>query len=334
MKPPVDPGPILALVTAYWGSMALFAANELGLFTALAEGGRTPAELATRLGLPERPLRLLLQALAGLGFLAGEGGRFANTPLADTFLVDGSPAFLGNAIRYGADSYPLWGALPTVVRTGRPAAGAEDYLGADPERTRHFVWGMHARAMGVARAVVQAIDLPAGTRLLDLGGGPGTYALLLAQKTPGLTAVVFDLPAVVAISREIIGSFDLAARVGVQAGDFLRDPYPSGMSAVLLSGILHREPEATCREILEKTREALVPGGRAIVSDVMVDAGGVGPAFATLFGLHMLVTSERGGVHSKADQARWLEELGFADVRIRELPPPAMHTLITAVRPA
>jgi hypothetical protein len=329
MRPTVDPTPILQLVTAYWSSMTLFAANDLGVFTALSRGPRTAAELAKDLSVEERALRLLLQGAAGLGFLACQDGRFTNTPLAETYLVEGRPAYLGNAVRYGADNYGLWGALPQVVRTGRPAAGAEDYLGTDPEKTRHFVWGMHNRALGVARSLVQFIDLPAGTRLLDLGGGPGTYSVLLAQKIPGLRAIVFDLAPVVAIAEEIIASFGLGDRVTVQPGDFTAPAYPGGVGAALLSGILHREPEDVCRAIIQKAWAALDPGGTIILGDVMLNGDRTSPTFSTLFGLHMLVCSERGGVHAKDEQCRWLEEAGFTDIQVRDLPPPGVHTIIT-----
>jgi hypothetical protein len=191
---------------------------------------------------------------------------------------------------------------------------------------------MHARALGVARGVVGAIELQPGARLLDLGGGPGTYSILLAQKVPDLRAVVFDLPPVIAIAREIIASSGLGDRVTVQPGNFLADPYPPGNDAALLSGILHREPEGTCREIIARAAATLPGGGRIVVSDVMLDDDRVSPPFATLFGVHMLVSSERGGVHSTSDHRRWLEDAGFGDVLIRPLPPPGVHTVVSATK--
>jgi hypothetical protein len=47
----------------------------------------------------------------------------------------------------------------------------------------------------------------------------------------------------------------------------------------------------------------------------------------------MLVSSERGGAHAKDEQCRWLTEAGFVDVQLRDLPPPGVHTLITARKP-
>jgi 3-hydroxy-5-methyl-1-naphthoate 3-O-methyltransferase len=192
---------------------------------------------------------------------------------------------------------------------------------------------MHNRALGVARGIVNFIDVAPGTTLLDLGGGPGTYAVLLAQKISGLRAIVFDLPPVVAIAEEIIASFGLGDRVKVQAGDFTTDASPPQVGAALLSGILHREAETACRTILRKVWGALEPGGTAIIGDVMLNADKVSPVFSTLFALHMLVSSERGGAHAKDEQCRWLTEAGFVDVQLRDLPPPGVHTLITARKP-
>jgi SAM-dependent methyltransferase len=328
-----EPASILQLITAYWGSMALFAASDIGIFAALSRGPKRPSDLAGELSVPERPLRMLLEAAVGLGLLRCQDGRFANTELAETYLVEGRPTFLGAAIRYAADSYALWGELPAVVRTGRAPARAEGYLGADPDRTRHFVRAMHARALGVAHGVVDLIDLPPETTLLDLGGGPGTYSLLLARKIPGLRAVVFDLAPIVAIAKEIIASFGLGDRVRVEAGDFTTGPYPAPMGAALLSGILHREPAATCRAVIKNVWEALEPGGTIIISDIMLNGDRVSPPFATLFALHMLVSSERGGAHSKQDHCEWLEDAGFVNVQVRELPPPGLHTLVEATKP-
>jgi 3-hydroxy-5-methyl-1-naphthoate 3-O-methyltransferase len=330
LRPAVDPSPVLGLITGYWNSMALFAATDVGVFTALASGPKRAPALAAELGVSERPLRMLLGAMAGLGLLEARDEEFSNTALANAFLVEGRPGSLVDGIRYAADTYRLWGVLPDVVRTGVAPADAQTYLGDDPARTRRFVWGMHSRAMGVARSLVRFIDLAPGTRLLDLGGGPGTYSLLLAQNVPGLSAIVFDLPPIVSVAREIIDSFGLADRVQVHAGDFTRDAYPSGMTAALVSGVLHREPEATCRAILTRLHAALEPGATIVLADVMLDADRAHPVFSALFALNMLVTSERGGAHSKDEQGRWLEDAGFVDVKVRELPPPAVHTVITA----
>jgi cyclopropane fatty-acyl-phospholipid synthase-like methyltransferase len=100
-----------------------------------------------------------------------------------------------------------------------------------------------------------------------------------------------------------------------------------------MSGMFHRETEASCRRLLEKARACLVPGGLVIVSDVFSDAGGCSPPFATLFGLNMALTAPDGTVHADADVASWLRDAGFSDVDVRSLPPPMPHRVVSGRLP-
>jgi len=328
----MDPGPILQLATGYWASQALLTANRMGLFTVLGESDATAEEVAGRLGSQTRSTRLLLDACAALGLLHREGLRYANTGLATAFLVPGSPAFLGDALRYSDDLYQPWGHLEEAVRRDVPTLPPSEILGDDPDKTRHFVRGMHNRALGIARGLVEVIDLTGRRRLLDVGGGPGTYSCLLTQKYDGLQSTVLDLPAVVAIAREIIAELGAAERVATTAGNFLTTPWPGDNDALLISGVFHRQSEAECRRLIANAFDALSPGGRLIVADVFTTAAGRSP-FASLFGLNMLISAPGGGVHAVEDVAQWMAAAAFADVAIRPLPPPMPHIAVTATRP-
>jgi len=328
----MDPGPILQLATGYWASQALLTANRMKLFTALAASDATAEEVAERLGSQTRSTRLLLDACAALGLLRRDGTRYANTELTTTFLVAGSPAFLGDALRYSDDLYQPWAHLEEAVRRDVPTLPPSEILGDDPDKTRHFVRGMHNRALGIARGLVEVIDLTGRQRLLDVGGGPGTYSCLLTQKYAGLRSTVFDLPAVVAIAREIIAELGATERVATTAGDFLTTPWPGDNDALLISGVFHRQSEAECRRLIANASDALAGGGQLIVADVFTTAAGQSP-FAALFGLNMLISAPGGGVHAVEDVAQWISAAHFADVVLRPLPPPMPHLAVTARRP-
>jgi len=53
---------------------------------------------------------------------------------------------------------------------------------------------MHGRAMGIGQAVIPLLDLAGKKRLLDIGGGPGTYSVLIARAFPQVRCTVLDLP--------------------------------------------------------------------------------------------------------------------------------------------
>jgi len=329
----LNPAPIMQLTTAYWASQAFLTANRIGLFEQLAEGPADAADLAARLGTAERPTRLLLGALSSLGLVEHGADGYANSPLSAAFLVPGRPGYLGNAVRYGDDLYATWGQLEKALRDDAPPLPSADYLGGDPERTRHFVRGMHDRAFAIGRALTGMIDLVGRTRLLDVGGGPGTLSALLVQATPGLTAQVLDLPPVVAIAREIVAELDAADRVDFLPGDYTTTAFPAGRDVVLISGVFHRETEEHCRDLIRRAVEALEPGGLLLVADVFADAGGLGPEFATLFGINMMLTAPDGGVHADTDVATWFGEAGLEGVEVQSFPPPLPHRLVVGRRP-
>ena len=331
--PRVSPAPIVQMATGYWASSVLLTANRLGVFTAIGQGEATVESLAARLGLSAYPLDNFLGALVSLGLLEKRGAAFANSPLSATFLVEGAPAYMGQALRYSDDLYPVWGKLGETLKTGAPALPHHDILGDDPEKTRHFVLGMHSRALGIGQSMAAVLDLSGRRRLLDVGGGPGTYSCLLVKKNPGLTSVSMDLPAVVAIAKTIIAGFGLSERVEARVGDYHQDAYPAGNDVVLCSGMFHRETAGSCQAILRKSFAALEPGGLVVVHDVLANEQRTGPAFSMLFGLNMALTATYGTVHSAQEVARWMTEAGFVETRELPLPPPWPEGLVLGKKP-
>lgn len=331
--PPPDPAPLISLATAYWQSATLIAAVRLDVFSALAAAPADATEIAARLEADPVATDALLTGLCSLGLVQRiDETRFANVPLADTFLVKGRPAYLGPALLYNGDCYPLWGELDAVVKAGTAQKAPDQYLGDDADRTRNFVYGMHHRALGVGRAVAQVIDLTGATRLADVGGGPGTYAALITGQTPGLKATVFDLPGVVAHAQAIVASMGAAERVECAPFDYYADTLPGRYDAALISGVLHREQPAQVQAILAKVADAVEPGGVLYISDVMLDDDRAGPIFAAMFALNMRVLAHDGRTHSVAEQTAWLDAVGFEVTAVHRLPAPIHYTIIRAER--
>ena len=89
----------------------------------------------------------------------------------------------------------------------------ETILGDDKEKTRAFVLAMHERAQGIGSVLPHGVDFTGRQRLLDVGGGPGTYSVALVPQTPGLTSTVLDRPGVLEVTREIVEPAGFADRV-------------------------------------------------------------------------------------------------------------------------
>lgn len=327
-----DPTLLVRLSTAYWDSQVFLTANRLRLFDHLAKGPLTAERIAATLALETRPARLFLNACVGLGLLERDGDHYGNSPVSQVFLISGSPAFMGNAVRYSDQLYDTWGHLEKGLRETTPVLAAESYLGGDAERTRAFVYGMHDRASGIARSLLSIVDLGGRRRLLDVGGGPGTYSMLLVQQYPELRSTVLELEGVARFGREIVSASPARERIEFVAGDYHSSEFAAEQDVVLMSGMFHRESAQDCRRLIGRAAECLVPGGLLIVSDVFTDRGGTTPAFAALFGLNMMLTAPNGGVHADADVADWMRGAGFANIETGAFPPPMPHRIVQGVR--
>ncbi len=325
------PSRIVELASAFYGSCTLFTASDLGVFAKLAELGACDAPtLARAIGADARGAELLLNACVALGLLRKEGEKFSNTPETAAFLVPGQPGDLSKAIRYNRDVYGAWGKLPQFARTGQPVERPELHLGDDRERTRTFVLSMHGRAMGMGRAVVPMLTLHGRKQMLDIGGGPGTYSMLIAQANPELRSTVLDLPEVVAVAAELIAQAGMSQRVSTLPGDYHITAFPGGNDVVIIFGVLHQESPESIRNIFRRAYAALVPGGMIYVLDMMTDASHTAPPFSALFGLNMALTTQNGWVFSDQELKGWLQEAGFGDFAVRPLPPPMPHWLAEA----
>jgi hypothetical protein len=321
------------LALAHRSSMVLFAASELDVFTHISRGHTTVDALAAACGAQREPLRMVLEWCVADGTLTSDGTIYQNTPATLAYLVKEQPAYAGTGLKYAQDLYPAWAELTSLVRTGRPTIDPESILGDDKAKTRAFIYAMHERARGLGSVLPAGVDFSGRRRLLDVGGGPGTYSIALVQKTPGLQSTVMDLPGVLEITKEIVENHGCADRITLLPGNYLTTPFGSGHDAVLMSGMMHREHESECRLLLAKAFEALDSGGLMVVSDVFFDDDRKNtPPFALSFALNMMLTSNHGSAHAKTEMSRWMSDAGFTAIDVRPLPPPNPHTLIVGYK--
>jgi SAM-dependent methyltransferase len=268
------------MASAFQESCLLFAASDLGIFKQLSLSPATSDELASALNLNPRGARLLLDACTAIHLLQKEGDTYSNSPEAAIFLVPGKPSDLSNALRYNRDVYSAWGKVAQLARSGAPVENPELHLGEDAARTRAFVMSMHGKALAMAQQTLSAIDVTGRKQLLDVGGGPGTISALLTKANPELVCTVLELAPIAAIAKDLLGAND---RVKLLAGDYHSTPFPGGNDVVLLFGMMHQEPIATIRDLLNRSYESLVPGGVVYVMDMMTDATHTNPPFSAMF---------------------------------------------------
>ena len=309
-------GRMLAVSSAYWQGAVLQAAVRLDLFSAIAAGTRTGPDLAAERGLDPDALGRLLDALCALGLLEKTSLSYRNTPAAQALLVRDSAEYIGSIRLHHHALAPSWHRLDQAVRSGGPVRPPSiDGEAADRE---HFLMGMFNLALLAAPRVVPHIDLSGRHRLLDLGGGPGTWALEFCRHNPGLRAVVADLPTTRPFAERVIARFGLQARVEFTPLDYHREEIAGRYDAVWVSQILHAEGPDICRRLLAKATAALEPGGRLMIHEFILDDTRDGPLFPALFSLNMLVRTEQGRSYSEDQLRTMMAEAGLE--KIRRLP--------------
>jgi ubiquinone/menaquinone biosynthesis C-methylase UbiE len=170
-------------------------------------------------------------------------------------------------------------------------------------------------------------------KLLDVGGGPGTFSVLIAKANPEIRCTVLELAPIAAIARELISQQGQGERVSLLPGDYHETPFPVGNDVVLFFGMLHQEPVATIQNLLRRAYDAMTPGGVVYVMDMMTDFTHVNPPFSAMFAVNMALTKEHGWVFSDVELGEWMTLAGFENFSVRPLPPPMPHWLASAFKP-
>jgi S-adenosylmethionine-dependent methyltransferase len=113
------------------------------------------------------------------------------------------------------------------------------------------------------------VHLPAQARVLDLGGGPGRYAVALARR--GHRVVLADLsPALLEIARRRVAEAGVASAIDaideVDARDLTRYPVGRFDAVVAFGPFYHLISEAERSGAAREIARVLRPGGVALVS--------------------------------------------------------------------
>jgi 2-polyprenyl-3-methyl-5-hydroxy-6-metoxy-1,4-benzoquinol methylase len=290
--------------SAYQSSRVLITANNYRVFDHLEEA-KTASKLAGQIKTDKRATEILLDALAGIGLLKKQKDRYKNTSLASRLLVHGKPLYQGDIIRHAEHMWRSWSSLDIVLKTGRPHGGERDH--------ESFILGMHNLAVLKAGDIIKEIDLSGVKTALDLGGGPGTYSIEMAQK--GVQVTLFDTPETIKIARGVTGTSAAGKKnIRLHEGNFHSDDIGAGYDLVFISQILHSYSEKDNMSLLRKCRKALNRNGRVVVQEFLIDESRTSPVPGALFAINMLVNTDGGRTYSPGEMKRWLLKAGFKDV--------------------
>jgi hypothetical protein len=307
---------VSAIAYGFMGSQALFAALELGLFTTLAEEPCGVDALASRLNSPSGPLSVLLATCQALGLVIWDGAIYANSPAAQRFLVSTTRAYIGDYYLRQVNTL-IYDRLPLVraLLAGRPVAPL-DYAHTllEPHVTEEFIRGQHAGSLGPAALLARTHDFSRSTRLLDLGGGSGAFAIEAVTRVPTLSAVVFDLPQVIRVTGRIVEESGLTSQITCIGGDLRTDPWPDDADVILLSYIVSCYAPETLDALLSRALEYLPAGGEVLVHDFALYPDRSGPRNTALFLFGQLTGSAQTHAYTVDELTAAMRRSGYLDV--------------------
>ena len=307
------PAKILETSGSYWTACTLHSAVKLDLFTILGEGESDPKDIARKIDASQRGVGILLNALSALKLISKVGEKYSNTPFAQKFLSKNSRQYIGYMILHHHHLVDAWGKLTDAVQSGSSVKARE--WRSDKGQLENFLMGMFNLGSNVAPQVADQIDLSNCNHLLDLGGGPGTYAIYFCKKYPHLKASVFDLPSTRPFAEKTIREFKLTDRIQFVEGDFLQDKIEGSYDVVWLSHILHAEDPEGCRTILQKAVSVMDQGGLILIHDFILNDTMDSPVFPALFALNMLINTPSGQSYSQKQIMDMLSSAGVKELR-------------------
>lgn len=302
---PQRAGELRKIWGAFRASRVLMTANHYRLFDHLSTP-RSAEKLAKILHTDPRATEILLDAVTGLGLLVKKHGRYRNADMAMQFLVKGKPYYQGDIISHADALWKNWSGLDQVVKTGKPCRRERDH--------EAFIMGMHNLASMKAVKILRLVGLTGVRNALDLGGGPGTYAIEMAKR--GVNVTLFDSPETIDVAEKIIGNH---RKLGIRlvGGDFMVDDIGKGYDLVFVSQILHAYSVAENQKLLRKCRKSLSKGGRIAVQEFYIHRERTYPLQGALFSVNMLVNTENGRCYSPEEIKSWLSKAKLEDIRER-----------------
>ncbi len=302
----------------YQSSQLLLAAHRLGVFEALRDEPRTAASLTGILGADGRATRILCDALVAIGMLGRERERYCLTADARECLLPESPNSKYALLSHTARLYEQWGKLFDVVKTGGPVS--QDAVDARLEGdAQSFARAMANASRDSAVTTAALLSLPERGRVLDVGGGPGVFAIEFARKESALDVVVLDRPEALEVARQNVVEAHLTDRIELRPGDAFVDDLGGPYDLVFLSNLVHLFSAEENERLLARCAAALVDGGRLVVKDFLLDADRTSPPGGAIFAVTMLLNTEKGDCYTISEVEGWFAAAGVRLETVQEV---------------
>lgn len=327
------PERIWQIMTGFQMTAALKAAIEIGLFTKIAEGKTTAADIASATGSAERGISILCDVHTVLGFLHKQGNEYSLADDAAFFLNQHSPAYLGKVTDFILSEQQRRGFddLTASVRNG--GAIAADNHSLDPESPMWKTFAHSMTAMMVPSAMFMASQLgferDAKIKVLDIAAGHGMFGITVAQHFPNAEIYAVDWKIVLEVAQENAEKAGVADRYHKIEGSAFDADLGSGYDLVLVTNFLHHFDVPTCETFLRRIAQAVKDDGQVHTLEFIPNDDRVSPPAEALFSLVMLAATPAGDAYTFAELDAMLRSAGFAHNEHRPMPGMPQHWIVS-----
>ncbi len=326
-----NPGTLLGMSGYYWKTCTLHTGVKLDIFTVIGSKTLSCDQINKILKADKRGLSMLLNSLSALELLVKDDETYSNSPSALTFLSKDSPQYLGFMIMHHHHLMESWHKMDTAIIEGKPTRDRSSF--SDEEWRESFLMGMFNMGMAIAPMLSKELDLSGCKRLLDFGGGPGTFAIHFCLANPGLKASVYDLETTRPFAEKTIKKFNVSDRIDFLPGNYVEDEFiePNLFDAAWLSHILHGEGPEQAQEIIGKAVLALKPGSKIFIHEFILNDTMDGPLFPALFSINMYLGTPDGQSYSETQLSEMLKSHGVKNIQRLSFVGPTQSGILSGI---
>jgi len=315
------PERIFSTVQAYHNAFVLKAGIELDVFTAIAKGNHTAAEIGRATKSAERGTRILCDALTVMGFLEKKGNRYSLSADSAFFFDKSSPAYMGDAFKFlmGLDQMENFVHLTESFRNG---GRKTDHQSGPPEDTK---WVDFARGMvplmipaahAMARYLQPVLGSKASPKVLDIAAGHGIFGITVAQHSPKAHIHAVDWANVLEVATENAQAHGVANRHHLIPGSAFDVEFGQGYDAVLHTNFVHHFDVPTNEALLKKLWKSMNPGAHLVILEFVPNDDRISPPAAAMFSVTMISNTPAGDAYTFAEIAGMCANAGFKDARV------------------
>lgn len=255
------------MIYGNWMQQCTYTFAELAMADVLYNSSKTCEKLAKDLKLKGHYLRPFLRCVDELGFIKfnSKTKKYALTELGALLRSDHPYSKRAEARLNGADyRYKPWGNIVDILKNGNGKeysptfeTGTLTYLQDKPKDLQIFHEAMLKKWETEDSKIVEAFDFSSFQKVIDIGGGKGSFLLSILQQNNNLEGAVFDLPTTFENSE--------LDESNIMKGDFFEE-IPDKADVYTMKNVIHNWPEDKTKKIMENVRKAMMSANRVNTS--------------------------------------------------------------------